>query len=85
MAPGLGAPLPSRQRAMTMGSIPVHPPIWASLNPRRSRLAKIRRASTSRAAAESERGAPSATLDQIEEHLTREPNYQMYILDPPGR
>jgi hypothetical protein len=33
----------------------------------------------------SERGAPSATLDQIEEHLTREPDYQMYFLGPPGR
>jgi hypothetical protein len=52
---------------------------------RKSRRGKYMLVKVERVFGHSERGAPSATLDQIEEHLTREPNYQMYILDPPGR
>jgi hypothetical protein len=52
---------------------------------RKSQRGKYMLIKVERVFGHSERGAPSATLDQIEEHLTREPDYQMYILGPPGR
>jgi hypothetical protein len=52
---------------------------------RKSRRGKYMLVKVERVFGHNERGTPSATLDEIEEHLTREPNYQMYILDPPGR